>query len=338
MYSRLASGARRAENGGRVAVMVAAAALATGCGGKKTPLLTSPPTTAPTRTTDGPLPPTVLSESVRVARPRAQLLSSATVGPGDTIVLLTTVPGTLDATTQVGLTLSRGPASLWRATASARGQTATAAVVGIHGTAITLERLKYTCPMPPAASFCPAHDLVSKPGYYSMRFTASPRSGVLLVANVGPVPRLPSPPRTNSQSVPPYKVTESVLSVSKHPTTITNSYGPSATAVPGDAVLFRTVLSGAPGAPQDVTIAFAQGPAHRISVSASGPRGTPARAAVTSGSGRPITLVLPHYVCHLPPVPTFCPGRLTVGFHHYSVTFATTPSTPITLWVHVAGR
>jgi hypothetical protein len=94
-------------------------------------------------------------------------------------------------------------------------------------------------------------------------------------------------------------------------------------------VTFSTRIGGAiVGAPQLLTISLSQGPAAELTVSASVPGGQPSRASIKSGQG-PIVLVLPRFVCYLPPQPTFCPPAQTVvGPHHYVLTFRVTPYTP----------
>jgi hypothetical protein len=94
--------------------------------------------------------------------------------------------------------------------------------------------------------------------------------------------------------------------------------------------VLKTKLKGASGgAPQAVTITFDQGPAKTLNVSAGVPGAPSSKATIVSGSGAPITLVLPRYACYLAPAPTFCPpSKAAAASHRYSVTFPGSPTTP----------
>ena len=106
---------------------------------------------------------------------------------------------------------------------------------------------------------------------------------------------------------------------------------------PGDTAAIRIVLTGSTvGAPQPLTVNFAQGPSKSINVSANVPGGPPSTATITSASGRPIALVSPRYGCYLPPYPTFCPGsNITAKSHKYAVTFNGIPKLPVVITLAV---
>jgi hypothetical protein len=112
---------------------------------------------------------------------------------------------------------------------------------------------------------------------------------------------------------------------------------PTVAVHPGDTAVIRVAVTGTVvGAPQPLTVKFAQGPAKSIDVSASISGGTPSTATITSANGHRIALVSPKYGCSLPPYPTFCPGtNIKAKSRKYSVTFNGLPKVAVALTVVV---
>lgn len=323
---------------GRKTMSIAAAVFVlAGCGssGGTTSVAERTATTPPQPT------PAALSETVRVVGPGSRFSSSGSATPGDIVEFRTLVPAAgRPRAVKVDLKFSQGPVTTWTATASAQGQTSTATLASAQAKPLTLVGLRYSCALPPAPTFCPAHDVRSSAGHIAMQFSASTAVPITLVAKAGPAAGLPPAGRQSTLVVPAYAVTTTVLATSRQPakTGATVRFGPTATAQPGDEVVLRArVTGGVNGAAQPVTLSFDQGPAKTIDVSAAVPGGTTSTATIISASGNPIALVLPRYECFVPPVGTFCPAlNVTAASHRYAVTFASaTTIPPITLVAQV---
>ena len=320
------------------AVVVAIALTACGGGGHKTTSTTQSSTTTTTTTTatTAKPKPAPLSATVEVAKSAAPPSATTTAKNGDIVEFHTRVPAVKGKRhVTVTVKLSQAPASKWTMTASVGGQMAHATVTSANGKALVLSELHYTCTLPPLPSFCPARAVSSTSKNVSMQFTTTPATPVTLVATVGPIPGAPAPSTPGTLVVPAYDVTALVLA---HAPGASSTVKPSATtsARPGNVVLIRAKLKGGKGAdngaPQPVTVAFGQGPAKSLTVSAGVPGGAVSTATITSATGSPIALISPHYTCYLPPTLTFCPAsKVTAASHKYSITFPGTPKTPVTV-------
>ncbi len=329
--------------GARVAVTLLAVLALTlaGCGGgshkPKAKTTTAKPsqttTTANTKGTAPPVPTTV-TETIHSAVPGTQWQSAFTVKPGDKFAFRTTIPGTATSKpARVKLTIQSGPSRKLTLTATAKGHTSTATLTSATGKPVTLVGLRFACLLPPQPSFCPAHQVTQNKSGYRLKFTTGHLAPVLISGIVGPVTTPPAAKaRPFGQSVvPPYVLAETARVVvptttAKKPAT---PVPPTSTvsAKPGATIDLRTRLTGPfAGAAQKLTITLDQGPGKTITATATVPGGKPARATITSATGAPIALVLPRFVCNLPPVATFCPaGSVAAHAHRYTLSFLVAP-------------
>jgi hypothetical protein len=267
--------------------------------------------------------------------------SSIVAHPGEQLVLHTLISG--QGTQNVSLAIPAGPGKSLAIVATIGSHTSSANVASADGKPLTLTQLRYSCSLPPAPSFCPAH-ATSHDHSYSVRFATTRAAGVTLLALVGPVAKpVPTVRNPGSAVVPPYTVTELVRAVPAHGGAPPKSALPtgSATVRPGDSlVMISRVTSRLRGATQPITVTVDQGPATSVVISAHASGGQTSTATIKSGTGSPITLVLPRYLCYLPPYPTFCPAiSAKVASHRYSLTFAAAPGTspPVVLATVEAG-
>jgi hypothetical protein len=313
-----------------IAAIVLLATSLAGCGGThKARASESTKTDAAAVATTAQLAETVQNEAhgTRVKAVSAQ--------PGDELVFRTTVPGSATPSRiSVVVAVTHQPASRWTVTASAAGQSSSAAVTSTDGTALTLARLRYVCFLPPAPSPCPAEHVTSSATSTSLQFDAAPGSEIELLANVGPISPSAIPTKPPGKlALPPYSPVQTVAitpSAAVGAKTASPSAASSVTVGPGDTIALRTDVHGlANGAPQPLTVTVSGGPGAALAVTASVPGGTPSRATVRSATGNPIEIVLPHYDCELPPRPTFCPQkRVQTASHRWAITFAGWPRMP----------
>jgi len=219
-------------------------------------------------------------------------------------------------------------------------RTSTATISSSTAKPITLVGLRYGCALPPSPSFCPAQHIVTSATHDQAQFSAPPPQPISVRADVGPVSEAAFTPHSSGKvAAPPYRLVEEVEAIPPSTGAATGARSkrgsaPSATVTPGDTVVMETHLAGRlTGGPQPVTVSFSRGPSSTITVSASVPGGHMAQATIKGAHGAPIAIGPPtDYTCFLPPVPTFCPARsIHVSDHHYAITFATTPRTPITI-------
>src|SRR5579864_7795298 len=284
---------------------------------------------------------THLTELVRGTTPPA-FAPSASVAPGDIVVLRTLIPGAADsAPVRVALTIAPAHGRGLVVTARANGETSTATLTSSIGKQVMLVGLRYTCLLPPEPTFCPAHHLTTSRGKDKLSFTTSPRTGVVMLGQVGPVPKKPGPPApTTGAVVPTYGLRERLQVIPPHDSR--SSIAKPSTTVkvsPGDTVVLISVLLGhVVGAPQRVSITFNQGPSKTLRVTGTVAGGQSSTATIGTASGSPIALVSPPYTCFLPPAFTFCPAEQTrVGAGSYTVTFSASPASPIELFAKVQG-
>jgi hypothetical protein len=322
-----------------IVVTAAAASLLAGCGGgshksSTTTTKASTTTSAPKHSTHRATTRTALSETVSVVTgtTKGPASASARAKVDDEIVFHTLLPGNSKSPpTRVKLTLTNRPASRWTVTAAANGQRSTATVQSASAAPLTLVAVHYTCELPPVPTICPARKVSASSKRVTVQFKAAAATPISLSATAGPIPGTKTPASSGSAVVPAYTPTETVEARSLSTTKPKALSVPTATASakPGDEVVLETHLKGTvDGAPQPLTITFDQGPAKVLKVSAAVPGGTPSTATVTSANGQPIALVLPHYVCYLPPFRSSCPpSKVTTRFHGYTLTFPADPHT-----------
>jgi hypothetical protein len=323
---------------GRVAIALALLAVTVGlaaCGGGSKAKSTSSTTTTAKKTTSTsatpkPKPKPKLTISVSNPAVKKGYTSTTTAKPGQIVAIHVLVP-IKSGSEKVAVTVAKGPSKTLTLTAKAKRDTSRATITG-SSKSLTLEGLRYSCSLPPAPTFCPAHDVSVNDRSYSVSFSASRLSGVTLVGEVGPAPiKIPKTTPPGASVVPPYTVSELVIARAAKAKPPKTRVAPtsSTTAHPGDSVvLISRVASKLRGATQPLTLTIDQGPAKKITVTASVPGGTPAKATITSATGSPIAIVLPRYVCGLPPFPTFCPAKQTkVAHHRYTVVFPAAPGT-----------
>jgi hypothetical protein len=322
---------------------IACAALVAGCGGSghKSSTTKSSTTTAKASTTAGPTTPAAplplkLTETALAAGgPAAKPSATATVARGKAVILRTILPIKLAAHPQrLMLRFSRASATSWKVTAAIGREHSTATVVSPGAKPMTLAGMSYACPGPPVPSFCPLRHITASAN--STQFEVTTRLPVTLAALAGPLPGVVTPPPASKLLVPTYAIkleglAEAPLKPGQTPPKV--SYATTVSVSPGDSVGILALLTGhVVGAPQPVTISFAQGPATTITVSAAIPGATPSTVTLKSASGKPIELVSPIYRCSVPPAPTACPPTSIIqSAHHYSFTFPASPTTPIRL-------
>ncbi len=275
-----------------------------------------------------------LSELITVAKSHKAASASASAATGDSVLFLTRVPGTSTSSpVNVHIDLSRKADTKWTVTASVKGQKSTATLTSKNGKLLTLEKIRYSCALPPSATFCPVSHVHSSATHVGAQFSATPATPISLTASVGPlpVPAVAALP-TSSVAAPTYTVLTKVLAVSAHPSKSAPPArpAPSVSVHPGEGLTVRIGVTGkVVGAPQTVTVSFAQGPSKSLTVSAGVPGGTPSTATITSTTGRRIEIVLPRYSCLLPPAPTFCPlSKVVAAAHKYTIVYNATPKTP----------
>lgn len=324
-------------------VLVGVAFLLAGCGGghKSSSSSTTSSTTSGHKATgkktgaksSGAKKSATLQELITVAKSGSSPSANATASTGDPVEFATHVPGGRNAkAVPVQLTFSQDAPTKWTVTASTKNHSATATLTSKNGKPIPLDLLTYGCALPPAPTFCPVSNVHTSHGHISAQFSATSTTPILIGATVGPLPNAPPAPPHSTLVAPTYTLQLTVASVPKKHSSSTPAAKPGASASvhPGDVVTIGVHLGGTVvGAPQPVTLGFSQGPAKSITVSASVPGGTPAKATLNSATGNPIAIVLPRYRCGLPPSPTFCPlSKIVAASHSYTLTIDASPKTP----------
>lgn len=253
--------------------------------------------------------------------------TSVSAKPGDSVAFSTRVSGSKSKTVAVSLSLPTGTSKTLTLKASAEGHTSTATVNSASGKSISLLRVRYTCELPPTASFCPASDVSNSHGNYTMKFNASPKTTVTVSGTVGPTSlKTPKSPKTGSGTAPAYGV-KLLLRALPTPgqSSSSSSAPPPATkvsAVAGNIIDMAAHATGKKGSPQPLTITFSQNSGKSVTITGQFKGGKASTATVTSSSS-PIKLTVPRYVCFVPPLPTFCPassakfsgGKYTVVFN-----------------------
>lgn len=349
-----------------VALAVALLALA-GCGGGgHTSSVSSTSTTAPSGR---------LAETVRNVD-STKTGSDVVAQPGNPVLLKTSIGGRDSSSPQtVTLSADTGPANTLRITAASAGHKSSAQIHGSGGKHLTLTQLRYSCTLPPAATFCPAQSTSSSTHGVKLTFSAGPRTGIVVSAVVGPVPGpKPRPSEPGGLPTTAYVPTELVqaragpgaattssttsgttaasvsttTSVAAAPQVSTTTAGSGATAgplpatsaiaSPGDRVTMITRLAGLPhGLPQQTTITVQKGPAKALAVSASVPAAPTSKATITGAGGAKISLAPPRFSCAVAPVPTFCPPtKLENQRHRWRLTFSASPHSPPIVLVTLA--
>ena len=324
-----------------LSVTVTLAVVISACGGSTTQSHsttsshTSSHTTTSATTAAVKVAPPTLSETILTAADHTPRPSTTAV-TGDALTFRTLLPGTPKREVRVIVTLSLGPGRKLTVTAGAQRHTSTATVTSAKGKPITLQQVHYTCEFPPLRSMCPLHGTTVAPQRDTVTLKAPGGTTVIFGAKVGPVTMPTVSPATSGAVVPAYKLLEKLrFSPPKVGNTAPTPSAP-ATAVtvkPGDSVAMTTLVGGLGGAAQKLTLDIAQGPAKTLTITAGVPGGPKVPATITSATGKPIELVLPHYVCFLAPAPTFCPATGTVArAHHFIVTFPVRPKAqPVTI-------
>jgi hypothetical protein len=120
--------------------------------------------------------------------PLAQL-ATATVKPGDTVILLTHLKGALLGAPQtVTVTINQGPGTSLKMSASVPGgPTASATIKSATGSPIAVVSPRYGCSVPKTQTFCPARQITAGSHRYTLEFSASPRTpGIVVLASVQP--------------------------------------------------------------------------------------------------------------------------------------------------------
>ena len=267
------------------------------------------------------------------------------VKPGDTVQLRTIppvgTPGSKPA--KVTVTLDSGPSHSLKVKASANGRSATVRLVSSGPGNVSLLQARYACHVPPLATFCPFKHVSTHGTQTSIELAPRTAPPVIITAMVGPVSGIVKPrAQRKTTVVSPYAVSQMARTVirpskAKHaskPASV--PFSPSTTAKPGNLVVLRTHLEGTAGAPQPVTIVIDQGSGHELKASASVLGGKPAVTTIKSGSKKPIVLMVPTYVCFLPPFLTVCPAvKATTKNHKYTLKFMATPRTPAIVIVRI---
>ncbi len=326
---------------------IACAALVAGCGGSghKSSTTKSSTTTTKASTSTAPAKPSVvprtLSEmAIAAGVTPATPASNVTVARGKAVVLRTLLPAKPAGRPQkLLLQFSRVNATTWRATATLGRRHSTATITSPGPKPMTLTNISYACPGPPVPSFCPLRHVVTSANSTLLQVTTSVPA-LTLVAFAGPVPGIVTPPPASKLVVPTYAVkelglSEAPLKAGQKPPKL--QYATTLSASPGDTIALATLLTGHEiGAPQPVTVSFAQGPAKTITASAASPGAPPSKVTIKSASGQPIELVSPVYRCSLPPTPSPCPAtKIIQSAHRYSFTFSATPTSPIRMSILV---
>lgn len=323
-----------------IATLLVALVLIAGCGGSSpsptstNKTSTTGPTTTKTTTTGKKKVAKVLVKESIVLSGSKTPAATAAVAPGAALSFTTRAPGTPTLTSKVTVTLTLGPAKKLTVVASARGHTSTATLTSSNGKPVTLADVRYLCLFPPKPSPCPLSKVGGSGKQDTVQVRAHGGAVLALSAAVGPVPGAKPirPVSTSGPVVPAYQLKELVRAVT--PTTTGAAAKPAlpgatVSVKPGDIVSFFTRALGTAGAPQPLTIKFGDGPSKSILVTAIVPGGKTAQATITSATGKPISLLLPRFLCFLPPTPTFCPvSKISAKTSAYSVTLPITPSSP----------
>jgi hypothetical protein len=112
------------------------------------------------------------------------------------------------------------------------------------------------------------------------------------------------------------------------------AFGPTLSATPGEPIEVRVLVPGKGkhgGGAQLVSLDLATGQSHTLKVSAHSGHHS-ASGTITSANGKALTLTRLHFVCALPPAPTFCPGKsVTADSKGDHVKFSASRKTPIAL-------
>jgi hypothetical protein len=319
-----------------VGVVVTILLAGCGGGGHKSQTTTSTTTTHSSTGKTSP-PPTPLSESVSVSGTKKAAPSSSASAAGGTVAsFVTRVPGKRGShPVDVHLDFAQVSSTKWTATASVKKQQATATLTSKDGKQLKLEGFRYACALPPVPSFCPPTHVHTTSGHVSVQFSAAPATPIVVGSQVAPAPSpvVLTPPST--QLAPTYTIATTVLGIPAKRSKSAPVVKPASTVAvhPGDTAAIRITVTGSVvGAPQPLTVNFAQGPSKSIDVSASVPGGPPSTATITSASGGPIALVSPRYTCFLPPYPTFCPAsHITAKSHKYALTLNAIPKVPVVI-------
>jgi hypothetical protein len=330
----------------RISAAIAAVLVLSACGGSGQTAKSSSTTTSTHATATTPAPPAaqVLTESVADGS-STSYAAQTTAKPGERVSLRTVLPVTATSGT-VRIVVAGGPGKSLKVVASALHQSSAVTVTSADGRPVTLVRLRYSCLLAPAPSFCPAkHETFSKHDY-QLAFKAVRQVPIVVQAEVGPVKTPKVRFRTAAGSVvPTYNPSEVVESVAPSPASAASGsspnaakFRPAATVKPGETVVMLTTLAGGlVGAPQPTTITIQQGPARSLGISAQVQGGKTATATVSSASSQPIELVLPRYYCNVAPTPTFCPvSRTEIGRHRFKLTFSASPLSSPLIFVAVA--
>ncbi len=109
---------------------------------------------------------------------------SATVKPGEIVVMETHLAGRLTGAPQpVTVSFSRGPSSTITVSASVPGgHMAQATIKGAHGAPIAIgPPTDYTCFLPPVPTFCPARSIHVSDHHYAIMFATTPRTPITIV-------------------------------------------------------------------------------------------------------------------------------------------------------------
>lgn len=278
-----------------------------------------------------------LSELIAVSKSGKSPSSTATASPGDNVQFITHVPGKAKGPpTKVHVDFFQASPTKLTVTTSANKQSATGTITSKNGKPIKISELRYTCALPPAPTFCPAHNVNVKSPHIKADFSATSASPVSLAGLIGPVSTAPPKASKSTLVAPTYNVTTTLLARAPTASKSAAPAKPSSSAQvhPGDSLLIRVAAAGTiVGATQPLTLTMEQGPGTSLAVSAGVPGGTLSKATVTSATGKPVDIILPRYGCVLPPAPTFCPPEsVKAASHKYIVTFGVTPQTsPVTI-------
>jgi len=127
-------------------------------------------------------PATVTSSPAKKSVPLPQL-ATATVKPGDSVILLTHLKGTvLGARQTVTVTIDQGPGTTLKASASVPGgRVTTATIKSANGSPIAIVLAHYSCSVPPTPTFCPARHIAAQSHRYTLKFSASPTTAAIVV-------------------------------------------------------------------------------------------------------------------------------------------------------------
>jgi hypothetical protein len=330
---------RRLRSSCPAAAAIGVALVAAGCGGgqarhhhKQVAVVTTPTVT----TTKPAPPPPPLVASARDVQSKATG-SAVAVKPGDSVLLRFVIhppPGAAGKTLK--LSLPTGTGKVLKVSGKALGHRASVSLHSASGAPVELQRVSYTCELPPATVTCPSNNMRTVGTNAVIKLVAAQTTSIVAYAVVGPttaIKEIPEPP-VGQAIVPPYRAVELVKAAAAKAKPSRQKATATATASPGDAVTMITVTTGSRGgAMQPVTITVLQGPAKSLTISASTKGGTSIPATITSATGKPIELVLPHFTCIAPLFPTFGPATGTTVTHgRYEITFMTAPGrSPIIL-------